>query len=117
MLGLKRGEVVLYDHQTEWEEEAAAINLKLKSVFGDRAIDIQHVGSTAIRHIKAKPMLDIAVGVLNFDDLDDIFLKLEKIGVYKSSTQPIPGDITCAIKENRESNIVLCNLHIEIINS
>ncbi len=80
MLGLKRGEVVLYDHQSEWEEEAAATIKKLKEIFGDTAIDIQHVGSTAIRHIKAKPVIDIAVGVREFNDVLALSPALEEQG-------------------------------------
>ncbi|MDD4124746.1 MAG: GrpB family protein [Eubacteriales bacterium] len=117
MLGLKRNEVVLIDHQSEWEEKAAETINKLKEIFGDTAIDIQHIGSTAIHNIKAKPMLDIVLGVESFDMLDDILPKLAENGVYKSSTQPLPGIILCAIKANRESDIVLCNLHIVVTSS
>ena len=62
-------------------------------------------------------MLDIAVGVENFDDLTDIYPKLDENGIYISSTQPLPGIILCAIKDYRESDIVLCNLHIVVIGS
>ncbi|MFR5392224.1 MAG: GrpB family protein [Roseburia faecis] len=31
----------------------------LKSILGDDAVDIQHIGSTAISVIKAKPIIDI----------------------------------------------------------
>ncbi|NCA67570.1 MAG: hypothetical protein EOM87_05855 [Clostridia bacterium] len=117
MLGLKQNEVALLDHQSEWEEKAAEAINKLKEIFGNTALDIQHIGSTAIHNIKAKPMLDIVLGVENFDMLDDILPKLAKNGVYKSSNQPLPGIILCAIKENRESDIVLCNLHIVVIGS
>lgn len=66
-------------------------------MFGDTAIEIQHIGSTAIQHIKAKPMLDIAVAVNTFNDLPVVFPLLEKIGVYKSTLQPLPGIILCAV--------------------
>ena len=59
MVGLKRDEVTLHDHQIEWSDNAKTIINNLKSVLDDTAIDIQHIGSTAIRHIKAKPMLSI----------------------------------------------------------
>ncbi len=36
----------------------------LKSILDDDVIDIQHIGSTAIPAIKAKPIIDIAVGVI-----------------------------------------------------
>ncbi|HKM04308.1 MAG TPA: GrpB family protein [Lachnospiraceae bacterium] len=117
MIGLKRGQVELCDHQNEWKENATVTINKLWEIFNGIAIDIQHIGSTAIHGIKAKPMLDIAVGVENFDDLTDIYPKLDENGIYISSTQPLPGIILCAIKDYRESDIVLCNLHIVVIGS
>lgn len=114
-LGLKRGVVELANHDPEWGMLAMQMIEKLWSIFGSTAEDIQHVGSTAIRNIKAKPIIDIAIGVKSFDDLDDVFSQLEEIGVYKSTVQPIPGDILCAVKENRESDIYV--VHIEIIDS
>lgn len=68
-LGLKRGTVTLLPHDSAWEREAAHTVEQLKTLFGEVARDVQHVGSTAIRHIAAKPILDIAVAV---DDLDAI---------------------------------------------
>lgn len=117
MIGLKRGEVALCDHQKEWKESAAEIIKKLWEIFSNDAVDIQHIGSTAIQGIKAKPMLDIMVGVESFDTLDDIYPKLDENGVYKSSTQPLTGIVLCAVKNHRESDIVLCNLHIVIMGS
>lgn len=117
LLGLKRGEVALCAHQPEWAEKAAEVICALQGIFGEKARDIQHVGSTAIQQIKAKPMLDIAVGVERLDGLEEVLRQLETIGFYKSSTQPLPGEILCAMKETRASETVLCNLHIELIGS
>lgn len=117
LLGLKRRLVMLSSPQPEWAEKATETILVLKELLGDRAIDIQHVGSTAIQNIKVKPVLDIAVGVESIDGLDDIFPKLELMGIFKSSTQPLPRVILCAMKETMESEIVLSNLHIEVMGS
>ena len=66
-LGLKRGTVQLEPHDKLWDEFAVQIIKTLKSILGDDFIDIQHIGSTAIPAIKAKPMIDIVVGVTDFD--------------------------------------------------
>ena len=65
MLGLKRGTVALLPHQTLWDDVAAKTIMLLKSLLNDVAIDIQHVGSTAIPNVWAKPIIDIIVGVEN----------------------------------------------------
>ena len=48
MIGLKRGTVTLVPYQEKWSEDAEKIISLLKHLLGDTAIDIQHVGSTAV---------------------------------------------------------------------
>ena len=84
-LGLKRGIVELADHDPEWETLAANTIERLRHIFGSVAKDIQHVGSTAIRGIKAKPIIDIAVAVYDFDKVEDLTLVLEVNGFLRRS--------------------------------
>ena len=69
MIGLKRGTVKLVPHQKEWNENAEKIIKLLKQILGDTALDIQHVGSTSIDLIHAKPIIDIAVAVYDVNDI------------------------------------------------
>ena len=61
MLGLKRSAVRLFPHDPAWEEPALDAIMRLRGVLGHAAQDIQHIGSTSIPHIAAKPIIDIAV--------------------------------------------------------
>jgi len=67
MLGLKRGTVRLCPHEAGWEREAEATVRQLWELLGDLAVDIQHVGSTSVPTIMAKPIIDIAAAVRSFD--------------------------------------------------
>lgn len=78
MIGLKRGTVVLLPHQTMWEKEAEKAILLLKSLLKDIVVDIQHVGSTAIQNISAKPIIDIVVGVRNLENVKPYIERLEQ---------------------------------------
>lgn len=80
MIGLKRNTVKLYPHSNEWGKVAEVTIRDLKDIFSDKAIDIQHVGSTSIKDIKAKPIIDIAVGVKSFEDVDELIETLEDKG-------------------------------------
>lgn len=82
MLGLKRGEVALCPHQKEWESEAQNTIRRLKRILGDTVIDIAHVGSTSIPNIKAKPIIDIAIAVENFDRVLALETQLRNAGFY-----------------------------------
>ena len=89
MLGLKRGTVALFPHQTAWEEHAKDAIALLWTVLDGVAVDIQHIGSTAIRHIHAKPIIDLAVGVRSLDDIIPLFPQLEELGViYRNADHP-----------------------------
>ncbi len=63
MTGLKRGTVALEPHQKEWEQSAERTINILRQLLEPVAIDIQHIGSTAISSIYAKPIIDLVVGV------------------------------------------------------
>ena len=81
MLGLKRGTVELFPHQIAWEQEAADTIAQLRCWMGPLLLDARHVGSTAIRSIAAKPIIDIAVGIEDFDALHRMVPALEEKGI------------------------------------
>lgn len=82
MIGLKRGTVKLYEHKKEWELEAQNTISRLKKILGSVIRDIQHIGSTSILSIKAKPIIDIAIAVKNFDDILAFKKELRDDGFY-----------------------------------
>lgn len=84
MTGLKRGTVAIIPHQTEWAGIAQRTIAQLRAIFGNAAADIQHIGSTAIRGIQAKPIIDIAVGVRSFDTLSPALDQLTAAGFQQS---------------------------------
>ena len=82
MLGLKRGAVALYPHEKAWETEAQATMARLRQILGSVAVEMAHVGSTAIPTIQAKPILDIAVAVDDFNTLLAYEKQLRAAGFY-----------------------------------
>ncbi|MFC4403838.1 GrpB family protein [Gracilibacillus xinjiangensis] len=69
MLGLNKGEVKLVEHSADWKKLFHKEKELLNGVIGEYVLDIQHIGSTAVDGLEAKPVIDMAVG-------------LEKIGGY-----------------------------------
>lgn len=47
----------------EWTDRFNAERLRIAKILGSAAADIQHIGSTAVSGITAKPILDIAVAI------------------------------------------------------
>lgn len=96
MLGLKHGTVQLFEHDTEWETEAQRTIFRLKKILGDVAVNIQHVGSTSVPSIKAKPIIDIAVAVQDFADVLSLEKELQKEGFYYRSQSDMPWQLLFA---------------------
>lgn len=58
-IGLKRGALELYDYDSNYHNIYLKEKYNLEELFKDRYVLIEHVGSTAIKGIKSKPIIDI----------------------------------------------------------
>ena len=68
-LGLRRGTVALEPHSAEWDFIAQQSIDRLREILRGAAVDVQHIGSTAVRGICAKPIIDLVVGTAIFQAL------------------------------------------------
>jgi GrpB-like predicted nucleotidyltransferase (UPF0157 family) len=76
MIGLKRNTVKLVPHAAVWADIFENTKNELTALLGSKAIDIQHIGSTSINKIKAKPILDIALLVNDIVVIEELILLL-----------------------------------------
>ena len=70
--------VVEYD--PSWALEFRSVAGHLREELGDVALRIDHIGSTAVAGLDAKPIVDIQVAVRSFEPLDDIKAPIERAG-------------------------------------
>ncbi len=68
LLGLKRGELRVSSYREEWKNLFEIEKRDIEKAIGDYIEDIQHVGSTSIPGMSAKPILDIAIAVKDFEE-------------------------------------------------
>jgi len=68
MLGLKHGVNQLVDYDPEWPVAFDDERVLIQSAVGDAALGIEHYGSTAVIGLRAKPIIDILLGVAPLDD-------------------------------------------------
>ena len=71
-MALKRGVVELSDYNPQWKKEYQKEEKLLKKVLGDNIIHIEHVGSTSIEGLKAKPVIDILIVIKSLKDIPKI---------------------------------------------
>lgn len=110
MLGLKRNTVRVVEYEADWavrfEQEAA----EFRKHIGDIAHDIQHVGSTSVPDLPAKPILDIAVAVPSVEMIPALVRKLTSLGYIDRGDQGNEGGYLL-VKES-EPDVRFIHMHI-----
>lgn len=79
MLGLPKGEVFLVPWTADWSKEFAAEKTRIQNEIGQYVLAIHHIGSTAVKGLCAKPILDIAVEIKSFKDGQHCVMPLERL--------------------------------------
>ncbi|MCK1998854.1 GrpB family protein [Psychrobacillus psychrodurans] len=96
-LGLEKNEVKLFPYTAEWKKEFNRVKQQIIVVTGLGENRIQHIGSTAITNMPAKPIIDILVGVDDIANIDkSVFKALQNIGFLRLRVER-PGEIVLAM--------------------
>jgi GrpB-like predicted nucleotidyltransferase (UPF0157 family) len=83
-LGLQHGEVVLAPWSPLWRRVYSREERRLRAALGGRLLDVQHVGSTAVHGLSAKPIIDIAILVRSLSAARRFLPLLADLGyIYK----------------------------------
>lgn len=86
MIGLPKGTVKISPYSHEWVQLFNQEKDSLINCLGKIIIDIQHVGSTSVKGLESKPIIDILIGLKKFDDGFKCIEPLKNLNyVYKGS--------------------------------
>ncbi|MBR3251622.1 MAG: GrpB family protein [Erysipelotrichaceae bacterium] len=113
--GLRRGTVRLEKHQPSWTRNAEETIFSLSRILEGAAKKIEHVGSTAVSSIKAKPIIDIVIGTDDFEKILEKDDQLKKEGfILRQDERPeqllyVRGDL------NRD--FITHHIHVVLYNS
>jgi GrpB-like predicted nucleotidyltransferase (UPF0157 family) len=89
-LGLKHGVNMLVDYDPQWPAAYAAEKQRILSVLGNLVVGIEHYGSTSIPGLRAKPIIDILVGVRRKDEWLECRAPLESLGYDYAEHAGVP---------------------------
>ncbi|WP_061860146.1 GrpB family protein [Priestia megaterium] len=73
-------QVVIEKYTSSWALSFKEEQKFLRGIMSNKAISIEHIGSTSVKGLGAKPILDIMVGVRNLEEVDDFIEPLSNIG-------------------------------------
>jgi GrpB-like predicted nucleotidyltransferase (UPF0157 family) len=83
--------MILHLHNPTWSQEFQRLEEKFRLSLGTLVHRVEHVGSTAIEGIAAKPILDIDLVISTEKDFPAVKEGLGKIGYRHNGDQGIPG--------------------------
>ena len=86
-MGLKVGTVKIEAYNENWKLMFKEEKENLIKVFGDIALQIEHIGSTSIPGLSAKPIIDILVVLESFNEFEKV-----KTLAYSTGTKLIVKD-------------------------
>jgi GrpB-like predicted nucleotidyltransferase (UPF0157 family) len=72
--------IVIVSYDVRWPEEFRGLAATLRRALGDRALRIDHVGSTAVPELDAKDVIDVQISVAGLDPWENFRVPLERIG-------------------------------------
>ena len=83
--------VVVLPYDERWKQDFQAIKNEIQDALGQLALAIEHVGSTSVKGLSAKPIIDIDVIIEDSSLLGSIISSLAAIGYHHEGDLGIAG--------------------------
>ena len=96
----KKVTVVTYD--PKWKVEFEKIKSHLGKVLENNVLAIEHVGSTSVEGLAAKPIIDIDVVIESYDKFEEVKSRLKSIGYFHEGDLGINGREAFAYNDKQE---------------
>lgn len=109
----------IVDYNPKWPQIFNALKAIFEECFSDLFINVEHVGSTSVPNLAAKPKIDLDIIVENEEKVSAVIVELEKLGYQHRGNLGIKGreafarpsnfvPITKTEKEWMEHNLYIC---------
>lgn len=77
---MKTPKVIVLTYDEAWKSAFVHIKEEIEDVLGDMIVGIEHVGSTSVKGMSAKPCIDIDVVIKDYSVFGEVAVKLAEIG-------------------------------------
>lgn len=81
--------VIVFPYDEQWKQDFLKIKDELTKALGQRIIGIEHVGSTSVQGLSAKPVIDIVIK--DYTVLEEVISALREIGYQHEGNLGIVG--------------------------
>lgn len=98
------------EYNPDWVKQFETQKAKLQSILGDEAIRIEHMGSTAVPGLAAKPQIDVLVEVRNLEAIPSFYDAMEATGYEPKGDYTMTGEEYFTLDD--ASSVRLASVHI-----
>ncbi|MGB0862321.1 MAG: GrpB family protein [Saprospiraceae bacterium] len=109
--------MLIQKYQESWENDFCVINKLIRKALSNIDIDIEHIGSTSVKNLAAKPIIDIDIVYNNAKSFDNIKLGLVQIGYFHNGDQGIKGREVFKRKDKKHSILDSIQHHLYVCQS
>lgn len=83
--------VIVLPYDAKWKSDFEAIKMEIEAALGDLMIAAEHVGSTSVEGLSAKPCIDLDVVIQDDSVFDAVVRRLADIGYIHEGNYGIEG--------------------------
>ena len=87
---MKTGKIQVLPYDPRWKQHFEAVRQELSLALGNLASGIEHVGSTSVEGLAAKPIIDIDVVIRDDTPMESVIAVLAEIGYLHEGDLGIP---------------------------
>ena len=88
---MRTKKVIVLPYDASWKTAFNDIRRELEAALGDLAVSIEHVGSTSVEGLSAKPIIDIDEVIRDYSVFDAVVRKLASVGYIHEGDLGIQG--------------------------
>jgi GrpB-like predicted nucleotidyltransferase (UPF0157 family) len=99
--------IAVVEPDPSWPAQFAELARRVRAVLGDRVLDLEHVGSTSVPDLPAKPVIDIDLTVVDSSEEPAYVPALEQVGFVLTIREPRWHEHRCLVATSPR-----CNLHV-----
>lgn len=98
---MKTKKVIVEGYDSQWKSDFEKIKLELESLIVEDVVSIEHVGSTSVDGLSAKPIIDIDIIIDSMDKFPTVKQKLSVLGYIHEGNLGIEGREAFKYKEKK----------------
>lgn len=101
--------VIIVEYDPDWPSAFASLHRKLASILGDLAAATEHVGSTGVPGLAAKPILDVDVILSRAEEFPQAAERLAQVGyVHEGNFGVVGREAFTAPLESVPQHLYVC---------